>query len=69
MMAFASRLASGPTSAVRWTKMAINQRLRDEVNLVLDASLHAERSTMMAEDHREGVRALKERRDPRFKGM
>ncbi len=68
-MALATRLASGPTWAIRWTKTALNKRLRDEVNLVLDLSLSAERLTMTTQDHREAVQAFREKRAPQFKGM
>jgi len=68
-MALADRLASGPTWAIRWTKMALNKRLRDEVNLVFDLSMSAERLSMATQDHREAVQAFREKRAPQFKGM
>jgi enoyl-CoA hydratase len=68
-MALANRLASGPTWAIRWTKTALNKRLRDEVNLVFDLSISAERMTMATQDHREAVRAFSEKRAPQFKGI
>jgi len=68
-MALANRLASGPTWAIRWTKTALNKRLKDEVNLVFDLSISAERMTMATQDHREAVRAFSEKRAPQFKGM
>lgn len=64
----ARRLANGPTRAIRWTKLACNKRLRDEVNLVLDASLAVETISMLTEDHREAARAFVEKRSPKFKG-
>ena len=64
----ARRLANGPTRAIRWTKLACNKRLRDEVNLVLDASLAVETISMLTEDHREAARAFVEKRTPKFKG-
>ena len=69
VMALANRLASGPTWAIRWTKTALNKRLRDEVNLVFDLSMSAERMTMATQDHREAVRAFSEKRAPQFKGI
>jgi len=67
-MELAHRLANGPTRAIRWTKLACNKRLRDEVNLVLDASLAVETISMLTEDHREAARAFVEKRSPKFKG-
>jgi enoyl-CoA hydratase len=67
-MELAHRLANGPTRAIRWTKLACNKRLRDEVNLVLDASLAVETISMLTEDHKEAARAFVEKRSPKFKG-
>jgi enoyl-CoA hydratase len=67
--ALAQRLADGPTKAIRWTKQVIQKRLRDEVNLVLDASLGLEYGeTFTSQDHQEAVRAFLEKREPRFQG-
>jgi enoyl-CoA hydratase len=67
-LALAKRLAAGPTRAIRWTKLSLNKRLKDEVNLVLDASLAVETLSMATEDHREAARAFVEKRPPRFTG-
>ena len=67
-MELARRLANGPTRAIRWTKMACNKRLRDEINLVLEASLAVESLSMLTEDHKEAARAFAEKRAPQFKG-
>ncbi len=64
----AGRLASGPTLAIRWTKMALNRRLRDEVNLVLEASLATEGLSFFTHDHVEAVDAFLEKRKPEFQG-
>lgn len=67
-MELAQRLANGPTRAIRWTKLSCNKRLRDEINLVLDASLAVETISMLSEDHKEAARAFVEKRAPNFKG-
>ncbi|MBI4289068.1 MAG: enoyl-CoA hydratase/isomerase family protein [Chloroflexi bacterium] len=67
---FARRLAFGPTRAIRWTKVCINKRLRDEVNLVLDASLGIEYAvTFWKEDHGEAIESFVEKRETQFKGV
>ncbi len=67
-LGLAKRLAAGPTRAIRWTKLATNKRLKDEVNLVLDASLAVETLSMGTEDHKEAARAFVEKRPPRYTG-
>ena len=67
-MELAQRLANGPTKAIRWTKLACNKRLRDEVNLVLEAGLAVETISMFTEDHKEATQAFVEKRAPKFKG-
>lgn len=64
----ATRLANGPSRAIRWTKMSLNKRLRDEVNLVLEASLAMESLSQASEDHKEAARSFVEKRQPRFTG-
>ena len=67
-LTLAKRLAAGPTRAIRWTKLATNKRLKDEVNLVLDASLAVETLSFATEDHKEAARAFVEKRPPKFTG-
>lgn len=68
-MALAKRLAFGPTRAIRWTKQCIQKRLRDEVNLVLDASLGIEfAETIGRNDHKEAVSAFVQKREPKWTG-
>lgn len=67
-LTLAKRLAAGPTRAIRWTKLAANKRLKDEVNLVLDASLAVETLSAASEDHKEAARAFVEKRPPKFTG-
>jgi len=67
-MELAGRLAQHPSKAIRWTKLCINKRLREDINLVLDASLALEGLSAATEDHREAVLAFIEKRVPRFTG-
>lgn len=67
-MAFAERLANGPTRAIRATKHSVNKLLRDSVNIVLDTSLALEKESFTSEDHKEGVAAFIEKRQPNFRG-
>ncbi|GIX46894.1 MAG: enoyl-CoA hydratase [Candidatus Tectimicrobiota bacterium] len=68
-MQLATRLANGPTRAIRGTKAAVNKILRDTVNLVLDTSLALEKQCFTTQDHREAVAAFLEKRPPRFCGQ
>jgi len=64
----ARRLANGPTLAIAWTKHSINKRIKQDVNLLIDASLASENLTFLTEDHKEAARAFVEKREPKFKG-
>jgi enoyl-CoA hydratase len=66
--AIARELADGATWAIRWTKLSVNKWLKEQVNLILDASLAYEMVTFTTEDHREAARAFVEKRKPNFKG-
>jgi enoyl-CoA hydratase len=67
-MELARELANGPTWAIRWTKVSVNKWLKQQVNLILDASVAYEMLTFTTEDHREATNAFVERRQPRFRG-
>jgi len=67
-LAFAERLANGPTKAIRWTKVSVNKILRETTNLVLDTSLALERLTFATEDHKEAIDAFVGKRTPTFRG-
>lgn len=64
----AQELADGPTYAIRWSKLAVNKWLKQQTNLILDASLAYEMLTFTTEDHREAARAFVEKRKPNFNG-
>jgi enoyl-CoA hydratase/carnithine racemase len=62
----AHELAHGPTWAIRWTKLSINQVVKDRVNHLMEASMALEQVTFGTADHREATLAFKEKRKPRF---
>jgi enoyl-CoA hydratase/carnithine racemase len=64
----AKELAEGAPWAMRWTKLSVNKILKDQVNLVLDASMALEKYCFHMEDHKEATRAFKEKRKPVFTG-
>lgn len=64
----ARELAYGPTWATRWTKLSVNQVIKDRVNRLMEASMALEQVTFTLDDHREATRAFKEKRKPRFGG-
>jgi enoyl-CoA hydratase len=63
----ADRLATGSQSAIRWTKYALNNWLR-QAGPAFDTSLALEMLGFGGPDVREGVASLRERRAPRFGG-
>jgi enoyl-CoA hydratase len=64
-LAVADQLATGPQSAVRWTKRALNNWLR-VAGPIFDNSLALEMLGFFADDVTEGVRAIREKRKPEF---
>jgi enoyl-CoA hydratase len=63
--AVADQLARGSQLSIRWTKKALNNWLRT-AGPIFDQSLALEMLTFMHEDVREGVRAIRDKRPPRF---
>ena len=64
----AQELADGPTWAARWTKLSINQIVKERVNMMLEASMALEQVTFELAEHKEATTAFKEKRKPRFGG-
>jgi enoyl-CoA hydratase len=62
----AQELADGPKWAIRWSKLAVNKWLKQQANLILDASLAYEMMTFNTEDQKEAARAFVEKRKPNF---
>jgi enoyl-CoA hydratase len=61
----ADKLAQGSQPAIRWTKRALNNWLR-LAGPIFDQSLALEMLTFTMEDVGEGLRAIREKRPPRF---
>ena len=59
--AFADRLAGGATKAIRWTKVTVNIALKQLAHSMMDTGLAYEALTNAGADHRERVRAFRER--------
>lgn len=66
--AFCERLLKGSRNAVRWTKVLLNLELKRVATAVMDAGIAYEAVTQRSADHREGIRALREKRLPKFDG-
>ena len=64
----ARQLAHGPQTAIRWTKLALNQQLRQSLNLAMDVGLAVEHLSVHTEDQKEAVAAFVEKRRPKFSG-
>ncbi|HEX2484872.1 MAG TPA: enoyl-CoA hydratase-related protein [Myxococcota bacterium] len=67
-LAFARRLADGAPLALRYTKLAINQTLKQAALAAFDVATALEIVTFQSADHREALAALREKRKPRFDG-
>ena len=66
VQAFCERLLQGSANAIRWTKVLVNLELKRVATAVMDAGIAYEAVTVRSADHREGVKALQEKRKPRF---
>ena len=64
----ARKLAAGPPVAIRWTKMVLNQHLRQSINLTMDSGLAVELLSVDTDDAREAGQAFVEKREPQFRG-
>ncbi len=64
-MEVATKLATGSQLAVRWTKRALNNWVR-QAGPIFDNSLALEMLGFFTDDVAEGIKAIKERRAPQF---
>jgi enoyl-CoA hydratase len=65
----AERIAALPPRAVQATKKMLNHGLRHRIEETFDLGLALELETMSTEDVIEAVRAMKEKRAPKFRGL
>jgi enoyl-CoA hydratase len=65
---FAQELLAGAMRAIQWTKLAVNIGLKQLAHAVLDASVAYEALSNVTADHQEAVRAMREKRAPKFTG-
>lgn len=63
---FCDRLLHGSANAIRGTKVLLNLELKRVANLVMDAGIAYEAVSVRSADHREGIRAMQEKRQPVF---
>lgn len=68
VMEFARRLAQGPPLGLALAKAAVYRGLDQDLVAALDYASTAEAITLTSEDHKEGIRAFREKRRPDFEG-
>ena len=68
VMGLAVRLAKMPTEAIGRAKLLLNQAFNMTLAEVLDEEMKAQSYLSKTEDHREGMKALLEKRKPIFQG-
>lgn len=64
----ARRLVAGSTHAVKWTKSSINAGLKVIANAVIDRAAAFENVTMLMQDHRRALEAMRRKEKPTFIG-
>jgi 2-(1,2-epoxy-1,2-dihydrophenyl)acetyl-CoA isomerase len=67
-MAYAEKLANGPSLAYGFIKKIAGRALTADLKDILEAERTTQSIVATSEDHQEGVAAFKEKRQPMFKG-
>jgi 2-(1,2-epoxy-1,2-dihydrophenyl)acetyl-CoA isomerase len=68
VQAIASRIAHGPLTSYRYMKANVNLAPSVDFRTMLDREAETHMRCSMTEDHKEGVRAFMEKREPNFTG-
>ncbi len=68
VQAIASRIAHGPLTSFRYMKANVNLASTADFRAMLDRESETHMRCSMTEDHKEGVRAFMEKREPKFIG-
>jgi 2-(1,2-epoxy-1,2-dihydrophenyl)acetyl-CoA isomerase len=66
--ALAERIAAGPPAVLRMAKHLLNRAAASDLRSALDLEAFSQAIAITGEDHQEGLRALFEKRPPRFTG-
>ena len=67
-MALARKIAQGPPIALRLMKLQAYKGMQMDLETAVEMAAACESITLNSEDHKEGVAAFREKRDPRFQG-
>lgn len=67
-LALAQKIAAGPPIAIRLAKLVMRKSLGMDLETSLELAAASESITLTSEDHREGLRAFREKRPPAFAG-
>ena len=59
---------AGPPLAIQYTKAAVNKLVKDALSSSFDFAMAHELITFMSEDHKEALAAIREKRQPHFRG-
>lgn len=65
---FIEDIATGPTKAIGLMKRLLNRSGEKSLEQALEGELAAQKIALASRDHREGIKAFLERRDPEFAG-
>jgi enoyl-CoA hydratase len=66
--AFCDQLLAGASQAIRWTKTIVNLELKRIAHALMDPGIAYEAVTVRMDDHRQAVKAMKERLKAKGKG-